>query len=63
MTEQMKKLKVLESYINDVPLIVDPCRLCKHKVNGRYQNECGECCYYYASKFEIKDDINEEENA
>lgn len=55
MTEQSKKLKVLESYINDVPLIIDPCKLCKNKVNGRYQIECGECCYYYASKFEIKE--------
>lgn len=59
--EQMKKLKVLDSYINDIPLIVDPCNLCKNKINGTFQIECSECCYYYASKFKIKDNVNEEE--
>lgn len=53
MAEQIKK--TLEKYINDFPSVIDPCELCKNKINGRFQIECKDCCYYYASNFEAKD--------
>lgn len=53
------QLDVLESYLNDIPMIIDPCRMCGHARNYKdgfadYGEECRECCYYYDSKFEVK---------
>lgn len=45
----------LEACINDFPLGFNPCVIC-----GRYDEEkgygktCRECCWYYASQFELK---------
>lgn len=52
------QLKSYEGYINDIPFVIDPCRLCKHQIKKRnivlgYEDKCKECCYYYDSKFEI----------
>ena len=33
MKKQQSELDVLENYINDIPLILDPCRLCENKMN------------------------------
>ena len=60
------QLKSFESYINDIPLVVDPCRMCKiykkHKgydvgdklVKGVWvPGYCDDCCWCYDSKFEV----------
>lgn len=44
----------IETYINKFPLIVEPCEYCANKKNDRYQEECSECCYFYASHFIYK---------
>lgn len=57
--ELKEQLKSLEGYINDIPFVIDPCRLCKHLVKQYnsvlgYSDKCKECCYYYDSKFEVE---------
>lgn len=47
------QLKSLEGYINDIPLVIDPCKMCKHhsETNG-YEEFCHDCCWFYSSGFE-----------
>ena len=65
--EIKEQLKSYEGYINDIPLVIDPCKMCKvYKKNkgydmGHYDRKkdeyiegvCKSCCWYYDSKFEI----------
>ena len=64
--EIKEQLKSYEGYINDIPLVIDPCKMCKvYKENNGYNfgyynenNEyvsgrCRECCWFYDSKFEV----------
>ena len=67
--ELKEQLKSYEGYINDIPLVIDPCKICKvYKEHGGYefnrqeikggtvttsQGRCIGCCWYYDSKFEI----------
>lgn len=67
MAKELKdQLKSFESYINDIPLVIDPCRMCKvykeHNgydagdslVNNEWQKGiCDNCCWFYDSKFEV----------
>lgn len=56
----------LESHVNDIPYVINPCKMCKiYKENNGYEIEnynslglfengtCTECCWYYDSKFEV----------
>lgn len=52
--KQQSELEVLEKYINDIPLVLDPCRLCENKKQNEYQVVCRECMYYYGSNFKVK---------
>ncbi len=68
--ELKEQLKSYEGYINDIPLVIDPCKQCKvfkehkgyefeHKeINGGTitisQGRCKECCWFYDSKFEVE---------
>jgi hypothetical protein len=72
--ELEEQLKSYEGYINDIPLVIDPCKQCKvfkenkgyefeHKeINGgtitTSQGRCKECCWFYDSKFEMEVDDN-----
>lgn len=60
------QLKSFESFINDIPLFIDPCRMCKvykknkgydfgdKLVNGVWETGlCTDCCWCYDSKFEV----------
>lgn len=60
------QLKSFESYINDIPLVIDPCRMCKvYKKNKGYEvtvkdkdgnytdGRCPQCTWFYDSKFEV----------
>ena len=61
------QLKSFESYINDIPLVIDPCKICKvyrknkgyYEVtvkdkNGNYTDgRCTQCSWFYGSKFEV----------
>ena len=58
--ELKDQLKSYEGYINDIPLVIDPCKMCKiyKKHNGWFMGEdeegtCKMCCWFYDSKFEI----------
>ena len=54
--ELRKDLEVCENYINDVPNIFDPCKLCVNwDEKTCYNEDCRECCWYYASKFKLKE--------
>ena len=46
------QLKSLEGYINDIPLVIDPCNICKHHTQLQYEEGCHECTWFYDSKFE-----------
>lgn len=47
------QLKSLEGYINDIPLIIDPCKMCKHHSEEKgYDVFCHVCCWFYNSEFE-----------
>lgn len=57
-SELKDQLDSLESYINDIPMVINPCRVCKFvDKNKTSHNEhidvCSECCWYYDSKFEV----------
>lgn len=68
--EIKEQLKSYEGYINDIPLVIDPCKMCKvyKKHNGWFMGEfkngewkegaCKECCWFYDSKFEMEVDDN-----
>lgn len=63
--ELKEQLKSYEGYINDIPLVIDPCKMCKHKDHTQkdfqrnYNIEiCKECCWWYPSKFEMGIDDN-----
>ena len=54
------QLESFESYINDIPLIIDPCRICKRKdrtkkpFNRNYNIEiCKRCSWWYPSEFKL----------
>lgn len=55
MNELESQLKSYESYINDIPLVIDPCRQCKNEERKTEEQieKCRLCCWYYASSFEI----------
>ena len=52
------QLESYEGYINDIPLVIDPCRMCKY-IDADKQSHiknteiCRLCCWYYDSKFEV----------
>ena len=49
------QISILENYINDIPLIMDPCNLCENKKDGNYNTKiCIDCCFYYSSCFKYK---------
>ena len=64
-----EQLKSYEGYINDIPLVIDPCKMCKvYKAKkgydmGHYDRKkdeyiegvCKNCCWFYDSKFEVGD--------
>jgi hypothetical protein len=59
------QLKSLESYINDIPAVMDPCKMCDiyKKNNNNYdwdhvdehgdhvEGKCKNCCWFYPSNF------------
>lgn len=59
------QIKGFEETINNIPLVVDPCKMCKiyKKHNGWFMGEfkkgewvdgaCKMCCWFYDSKFEV----------
>ena len=64
--ELKEQLKSYEGYINDIPLVIDPCKMCKiYKEKGGYdtghlnsngdwvEGACKQCCWFYDSKFEM----------
>lgn len=61
MEDMNKQTAILENYINDIPLIIDPCRLCvnctgvRGDITTHLTENCKDCCYFYGSKFEAKE--------
>ena len=69
------QLKSYESYINDIPLVINPCKQCEvYKKNkgydmGHYDRKkdeyiegvCKNCCWFYDSRFKIKADSGNNE--
>ena len=51
--ELKEQLKSYEGYINDIPLVIDPCKICKNHSETGYAEKCRSCCWYYDSKFEV----------
>ena len=50
-----EQLESFESYVNDIPLVIDPCRMCKnHDDNKGFSETCPICCWFYGSKFEVR---------
>ena len=70
--ELKEQLKSYEGYINDIPLVIDPCKMCKvfkkkdcwdtghydRKKDVYIEGVCESCCWYYDSKFEMEVDDN-----
>ena len=47
-----------ESTVNNIPLVVNPCKMCKKcdkdgLTHTEHFEECKECCWFYDSKFEV----------
>ena len=52
--ELKNQLESLESF-NDVPLALDPCKMClNYDEEKGYKEKCSTCCYWYGSNFEVK---------
>ena len=53
--ELKEQLKSYEGYINDIPLVIDPCKQCKNveRKNEEQIEKCRLCCWYYTSSFEM----------
>ena len=52
--ELKEQLKSYEGYINDIPYVIDPCKVCKnHTEEKGYEEKCTTCCWFYDSKFEV----------
>jgi len=53
--ELKEQLKSYEGYINDIPLVIDPCKMCKNeeRKNEEQVEKCRVCCWYYTSSFEL----------
>ena len=54
MKKQQAELNVLENYINGIPMIVNPCRLCVNKKDETHSEKCIDCCFFYGSQFVVK---------
>ena len=64
-TELKDQLESYESYINDIPNVIDPCKQCGvFKKNDRFdydtikggkviEGKCPKCCWFYPSNFEV----------
>ena len=50
----MSILDRIEEAVDEWPNMVDPCEECVYGDNRRCWNVCGECCFYYPSKFKHK---------
>lgn len=46
----------IEKIIRDYSLALDPCGLCKNKYSTGDRNVCNHCCYFYASKFKLREE-------
>ena len=43
--ELKDQLESFESYVNDIPLVIDPCRMCKnHDESKGFSETCPICC-------------------
>ena len=47
--ELKEQLDVFETYINDIPLVIDPCRMCEKAGKNGVRTEddlklCEQCC-------------------
>lgn len=65
-SELKEQLQSYESYINDIPNVIDPCKQCevyKQYSGYSYQKidehgdfidgDCVNCCWFYGSKFKV----------
>ena len=46
----------IEKIIRDYSLALDPCGLCRNKSITGENNICNHCCYFYASKFKLREE-------
>lgn len=51
-----EQLAEYEKRINEIPLVIDPCKMCKNEERKTEEQieKCRLCCWYYASSFEVK---------
>jgi hypothetical protein len=66
--ELKDQIASFESYVNDMPLVIDLCRMCrvykdnndsyeytvKNKDGDFVDGRCLSCCWFYDSKFEVQ---------
>ena len=48
----VEQMKMFEEFVNGVPGVINPCKLCKNRGDIYYGECCVSCCYFYASNFE-----------
>lgn len=58
--ELKEQLDVFETYINGVPLVIDPCKMCAFIDDDKESHidnvdMCKQCCWYYDSQFRLKE--------
>ena len=50
-----EQLAEYEKRINEIPLVIDPCKQCKnHSEEKGFESVCATCCWFYDSKFELR---------
>jgi len=54
--EKILCLSKVQDFMNEIPNITSPCKICNNYNNETYNTtKCIDCCYYYGSQFVIKE--------
>ena len=53
---QKKESKIADAInqaMSNYATAVDPCGMCRHREHTNVTEICGQCCYYWGSKFDL----------
>jgi hypothetical protein len=55
------QLESLEECFGNIPLLLDPCRICENKKGDFFvKDTCTSCSYFYGSNFKVRKRMVEE---
>lgn len=51
--KESKTADAINQAMSNYATAVDPCGMCRHREHTNVTEICGQCCYYWGSKFDI----------